>query len=302
MNSEPAIRASEKPQPDRPPRPVFIQAGRVTAAALDEISGMEAGEGAEWWVHTDDGQPLVHAIDSNGDIEASVALENARNRDWEDITRVPGDDGPLLVISDSGDNERRRKTIQLYFYPLPVRDGAGRLPTGLKLNHRIDLRYPDGPRDCESAAFDPVGQRILLVTKRDVPPRIYGIDLDAALVQPDAELAFLGEMARLRAPTPLDLIRDPGRGAWVSQPTGMDISADGRVAAVITYRSLYLFQRRPAESWPDALSRTPREIEGPPGFYEEAVSFSRDRQNIMVTSERLPAAIYRLDLSGMFPD
>ena len=282
--------------------PSFVQTGSVAEAALDEISGIQAGNGADWWVHTDDGRPQVYAIGTDGNLETGVALNGALNRDWEDMTRAPGPDGPLLVISDSGDNEGTRKRIQLYFYPMPVRDSTGRLPASLELQHRINLRYPDGPRDCESAAFEPVDQRILLVTKRDIPPRIYGIRLDLALSAADAELEFLGETARLRPPTPVDLIREPSRGAWISQPTGMDISPDGRIAAVITNRSLYLFRRETGETWRDALARTPLEIEGPPGYHEEAVSFSRDGERVMVLSETLPAPVYQLDVRGVFPD
>lgn len=276
----------------------FIRVGEVTAAALDEISGIQAGEGKDWLVHTDDGAPVIHVIDTQGLVQANVALKGSKNQDWEDVTSIPGTEGPLLVIADSGDNHALRKHIRLLFYPLPVRNAAGKLPGSLDLLHDIKLRFPDGPKDCEAVAFDPASQSILLITKRDVPPRIYGIGVQRALSESDAELEFLGETAKLRPPTPMDVFKDPGRGPWISQPTGMDISADGKLLAIITYRSLYLFHRAAQETWPQALFRKPVEIVGPPGYHDEAVGFSRDQTRLLVTGENLPAAIYQLDLTS----
>ena len=77
----------------------------------------------------------------------------------------------------------------------------------------------------------------------------------------------------------------------------MDISADGRMAAVLTYRSLYLFQREEGETWAEAFQRQPDEIVGPPGVHDEGVTFSQDGKSVYLTTERQPAPIYRLDLS-----
>jgi hypothetical protein len=78
----------------------------------------------------------------------------------------------------------------------------------------------------------------------------------------------------------------------------MDISDDGRTAAVITYRSLYFFERNQDETWAEAFQREPVEYPGPPGLHDEAVAFSHDQQSIYVTTERRPAPLYRLDHVG----
>lgn len=308
---------SEAPEPE-PPRPSaggvsavaktgteagtaiydFVRMGAVTAPALDEISGIQAAEGTDWVVHTDDGAPIIHVIDAKGALHASIPLKGSRNRDWEDVTIIPGPDRPWLVIADTGDNLSQRKHIRFYFYPLPVRNAAGRLAGSLDLLHDIRLRFPDGPRDCEAVAYDPASQSILLITKRDVPPRIYGIRVQQAISASEAELEFLGEMVKLRPPAPMEVLKDPGRGPWISQPTGMDISADGKLLAIITYRSLYVFQRGTQESWPQALLRKPAEIVGPPGYHDEAVGFSHDQASLIVTGENLPASIYQMELTN----
>jgi hypothetical protein len=145
-------------------------------------------------------------------------------------------------------------------------------------------------------AYDAAGDRILLLTKRDHPPRLYGIPLDLAQWKHEVEAKFLGEVPGFRPPTRADILRSLRRGQWVSQPTGMDISPDGRLAAVITYRSLYLFRRDDTESWPDAMQRRPVEVVGPPGLHDEGVGFSPDGRSVFVVSEGRGSRIYRLDL------
>jgi hypothetical protein len=94
----------------------------------------------------------------------------------------------------------------------------------------------------------------------------------------------------------MDLLNHKKRGQWMSQPTGMDISADGKRAAVITYRSLYLYSREDGESWADAFQRTPLEFLGPKGLHDEAVTFGHDPLDVYVSSEGVPAPLYKLTL------
>jgi hypothetical protein len=274
-----------------PPRATFSVVGKLQSSRLDEASGLQVGDGT-LYLHNDDGRRLFVAS-PNGRELGEVKLDQAKNRDWEDITRVPGDDGPLLVVGDIGDNHAGRKDVSLYFLReadlvSPWQDVAAR--------HRLRVRYPDGARDAEALAYDPDERLLLILSKRDQPPRLYGIPLDLALWQDEVEAEFLGEVPGFRPPTRSDILRHPGRGLWVSQPTGMDISPDGRLAAVITYRSLYLFRREPGESWADAMQRPPEEYIGPPGYHDEAVGFSPDGRSIYVTTEGRPAPLYRLDL------
>ena len=74
----------------------------------------------------------------------------------------------------------------------------------------------------------------------------------------------------------------------------MDFSPDGRWAAVITYRSLYLFERANDESWEQAFQKPAIEYLGPPGFHDEAVAFDPEGRFIYVTTEKRPAPIHRI--------
>ncbi len=269
--------------------------GYLDASQINEASGMQASfsNNGAYFVHNDEGRSLLYVIDENGNDLGDVSIDPARNKDWEDITSVPVGDSRWLVAGDIGDNWSKRKYITLYFAREPRADKDGRYSGMQLLEHRLDLSYPDGPRDAESMAYDPLGKQILILSKRDKPAHLYAVDLETALSEDQAELKFLGTIAALRPPTIADRAMWGGRVDWISQPTGMDISVDGSEAAVITYRSLYRFDRQAGEDWLTAMQRKPEEVVGPPAPQNEAIAYSIDGKSIFVTTEKLPAPLYR---------
>lgn len=271
--------------------PEFVVAGELENLRIDEASGLQAGSDGVFYVHNDEKRD-VFVIDMAGRHLGSFKLDGAKSHDREDITRVPGPYGPMLVIGDIGDNGSRRKDVELHFFSEP---NAGEYNEDREILHTLSVAYPDGPRDVESMAWDENSGMILLLSKRDTPPHLYGVPLDRALAERRLDATFLAEVPGFRPPTADDLLRNPRRGFFVSQPTGMDISRDGLRAAVITYRSLYLFERDEDETWAEAFQKPPLEIIGPPGAHQEAVAFSADGRSVYVTTERRPAPLHRLD-------
>jgi len=275
--------------------------GWLASDEIMEASGMQASyaRAGDFFIHNDEGEPIVYAIDESGADLGSVTIVPAKNRDWEDITSVPVANGRWLVVGDIGDNQARRKSVKLYFAEEPVTGEHDRYSGRLDLKHSLSLTYPDGPRDCESMAYDPAGNQILLLSKRDKPARLYAVDLETALTEANAELKFLGTIATLRPPTSKDRFHWGGRTDYISQPTGFDISADGTEAAVITYRSLYRFRRESDEDWLSVLQGKPIEVVGPPAVQNEAIAYSADSKAIYVTTEKKPAPIYRFKFTDV---
>lgn len=274
----------------------FQQIAMINSPVLDEISGIQSGADGDFFVHNDEGKARLHVIDLDGRHVSTMGIRDAKNRDWEDITRIRRGDERLIVLGDTGDNKTRYKTIRLYFVMEPRRDEQGAYPEKLDLMHKLKARYPDGARDCEAMAYDPSSDRILFLSKRDKIPRLYGLQVDKALSMKEAELDFLAEVSTFRPPSTEDIMRSGKRARWISQPTGMDISEDGKEAAVITYRSLYHWTREDDESWAEAFQKTPSEFMGPPGYHDEAVTFGPDPDEVFVTSEGVPTPLYRLQV------
>jgi hypothetical protein len=278
------------------PLPVSMErTGWLASDEIMEASGMQASHArlGDFFIHNDEGEPVLYAIDESGADLGSVTIVPAKNKDWEDITSVPVANGRWIVVGDIGDNQAKRKSVKLYFVEEPITGEHDRYSGRLDLKHTLRLTYPDGPRDCESMAYDPVGDQILFLSKRDKPARLYAVDLETALTEASAQLTFLGNIAKLRPPESNDRFKFGGRTDFISQPTGFDISADGTEAAVITYRSLYRYRRHPDEDWLSALQKKPDEVVGPPAVQNEAISYSADGKAIYVTTEKKPAPIYR---------
>jgi len=277
-------------------RIAFEVLARAMETDLSEISGMEVVAGPILLVHNDDGPPDLWVLDTQGAVVTRYHLEGAENRDWEDLTVIPSDNGDLIAIGDLGDNWARRSSIQIYFLRLPDAPAgiANIYPRSVEVSHVLDLTYPDGARDCEAMAYDASSGKILLLTKRDKPPRLYAVDAGQATEQARLELEFLGVAPMFRPPTRADMRRMGADGAWISQPTGMDINAAGTLAAVITYRSLYLFERQTGKTWAEAFLRPPREFLGPASADEEAIAFSEDMSALFITTEGRLAPIYHV--------
>lgn len=293
-------KTEQKRQAESAPSTASIErTGWLKADNLLEVSGMQASHSREgdFFVHNDEGKPRLYVIDETGASLGHITIVPARNRDWEDITSIPVNDSRWIVAGDIGDNQAKRKSIKLYFIEEPKPGKQDRYSGDYELIHWLSLTYPDGPRDCESMAYDPVGKQLLLLSKRDKPPRLYAIDLETALSQQSADLTFLGTTSALRPPTPADRSQFGGRTDYISQPTGFDISPDGNEAVVITYRSLYRYQRRPGEDWLSALQRKPAELLGPPAVQNEAITYSTDSKSIYVTTEKQPAPVFKIEFT-----
>ena len=283
------------------PQPVTVeQMGYLAASQLIETSGMQASHSrkGDFFVHNDDGPPVIYAINQDGANLGDMMLVPAKNKDWEDLAMIPVEDSRWLVVGDIGDNWAKRKSLKLYFAKEPQTGKHDRYAGHLDLEHWLELTYPDGPRDCESMAYDAVGDRILLLSKRDKPPRLYAVDRETALSQGQAELEYLGNIHPMRPPTPADRARFGGRTDWISQPTGMDISPDGKQLVVLTYRSLYRFRRQDGEDWLSAMQRKPDEMIGPPAPQNEAVAYSSDGEAVYVTTEKIPAPVFKIQFNN----
>ncbi len=258
--------------------------GRIATADVDEASGLARSHRHpdRYWVLNDGGDaPMLYAIGPDGSYLGAVRIADARNRDWEDLASYEQDGRPMLVIADIGDNAGRRRNTVLYFVEEPEPDPNGRARAAV--SRRISVSLPSGAADAESLAVDVDAGHILILTKRDIPARLYALPLatDGEAVTASA----LGSVASLPQPSADDIARAPKLRDWHWQPTGMDIAPDGKVLAVLTYRSVYLYRRDAGQSWPDAVGEAPQvlPLNGIP--FAEAVTFSADGRHLFVTTE-----------------
>jgi hypothetical protein len=152
----------------------FEVAGRLENPKIVEASGLARSqrEPGVLWTINDSGKPYLYAIDHEGRHLGRVDLNKSDNRDWEDLASFQLDGDPYLLVADIGDNDARYKKRTIYVAKEPRTD-----ENKTKVDWEIDFEYPNGPRDAEAVAVDIENERILVLSKRDIPPAMYELPL-----------------------------------------------------------------------------------------------------------------------------
>ena len=202
------------------------------------------------------------------------------------------DDKPYLVIADIGDNEAKYKSRTLYV----VKEPQAKKKDEEKVDWQIDFRYPDGPRDAEAAAVDIDNQRVLVLSKRDIPPVLYELPL-----RPDGDDTLtatrLGIITSLPRPSRQDVEFAPKTEDWYWQPVGMDISDDNLAAVILTYRAVYYYTRLPGQDWLDALNAHPQRVSIGNFRNAEAIAFGDRRRTVIITGESRHSPVLAIDFN-----
>jgi hypothetical protein len=268
----------------------------VNDPAIAEISGLAASRrapGELWALNDSDNGNLLHRVGTDARLRGSYPVDGARNYDWEDLAGYVLDGEPWLLIADTGDNGGLRQSIEL----IAVREPDPAAPVAaIPVAWRMEVRWPDGPRDCEAMAVDPVAREILLVAKKRVPAQVFRVPLPAAGDAPGPVVAQqIATIPGIPQPTDDDLRRAPPGARYMSQITAADLSPDGLRLVLLTYREAYLLERAPGESWLLALRREPKRLRMPPLAQAEAIAFEPDGHVIWIGTEKLPAPLVRLE-------
>ena len=281
-----------------------VSAHEASWSVISETSGMAASlrrPDCFWMINDGGNGPIIHAVGPAGENLGSVMLDGAKNWDWEDIASFRRGGQPYLLIADTGDNRAIRRSATLYLIREPAI--AGGMETDrqkVRPSAIVRFRFPEGPTDCEAVAVDTDGKTVLLLTKRRQPPLLYTLDLTEA--REEVAVRRLMAVTTIPSPSEAQLLANPIYGRFLSQPTAMDISADGRRVAVLTYGGAYLYRRKPRETWEQVFSRPPEAL--PPFDLQQAESicFGSDGRTVFISTEKRPAPLLRLEpMNDMTP-
>lgn len=262
-------------------KPVAEKTRLAAAEDLSETSGLAVSprNGAFLWLLNDSGaKPELRLAGADGSDRGFVSVNGARNVDWEDLAAFQLNGTSFLLIADSGDNNSKRKDCRIYVVSEPALPAnGGKLSGSIDVGWTFPFGFDEGPRDCEAVAVDAEAGKIILLSKRTKPPVVYELPLHSK--GPEKV------MARKIGVTSVALPKGALPLPFHTQPTGMDISVDGTLAAVVTYYSVYLFPRAKKETWTQAFAR-PAVILPPHGLPQaESVAISADGGTITVVSE-----------------
>jgi len=272
-------------------------AGVVLSTELGENSGFGASrrrDGLLWAVNDNQNTNRLYALETSGSVLASYEVLGEPDVDWEDLAPFELDGQPHLLIADVGDNSAKRSELRLIVVPEPLLEPGREQGTVAPL-FVTRVRYPDGPRDCEAVAVDVARNEVLLLSKRRVPAQLFSVPLrlEPGTAQP-VTARQIARIDNLPQPTAEELAQHPRAGRYFGEPTAMALRADGGELAVLTYRDVYVYERRPDESWPEVFARAPVALRIPPLPQGEALTYSRDGGALYASGERLPAPIVRI--------
>jgi len=264
-------------------------AGQLGAPPRLETSGLAISRRSPevLWTHDDSGgAPALYAVSTLGAAVGTLRIQGVKNEDWEDLASYELDGQPWLLIADTGDNDARRPTVQLHIVAEPAHEPfkaggeASARPT-----RTLQVRYEDGPRDCESVAVDVAGRAIYLLTKRESVPRLYRVELEPREGNAITIARHVAQVTRVPQPTQAQRKEKSYLGRRHGEVTAMDFTADGTGAVVLTYGSLLYYERSPGEAWAEALARDPVQLESPGLLQVEAACFSADGKQLFVAAE-----------------
>jgi hypothetical protein len=210
------------------------------------------------WVQEDSGNPAqLTLLGHDGVVKKSVFISGARNIDWEDMVLAGGD----IYLGDIGDNFRINTSCTIYKFPEPsiTDDTVTNVET-------IRFYYPDGAHDAEAFLVDPVTKDIFIITKKEMPSRIYKISYPYKLTDLNKATA-VGTLTY----------------NWVVSAA---LSPDAKTILVKTYAGIMSYQRTGKESLNKTLQHTPKKQPYTMEPQGEAVCFAADGSGYFTLSEK----------------
>ncbi len=247
----------------------YEELAKPTDPRINEASGIAASLYVPdaYWVHNDSGDQanIFLCNPYTGETINSGLVENAQNRDWEDMSSFRINGKSYLIIGATGDNARKRSQYQLFIMEEPAPRAKGPFPY---LN-KIKFTYQSGNSyNCESVAVDVTEGKIYLFTKTGNPDtsEVYSLPLS---IKQESETV---QIAKFEA------------APKVKSATGMDISPDGLRAVVVTNKNnecrAFQFTKFPGETWAEGFLRTPKVFKTPIRPTYEAICFALDGETL----------------------
>lgn len=247
-----------------------------------------------WLINDSGARAQIQAITTEGKLLGHVTLHGGWNYDWEDLASFELDGKPYLAIADMGDNRARRKSCVIYIVEEPMLKGE-KFPkdTKVPVAWKLRFRYPPGPRDAEAMAVDAEEGAIYLLSKFEVPKKLYRLPLRPPVREGQKQPAILD--AERLGPVTIPLPQKQKLTNWKAWKgalrallvTSMAFDPKRKQAVLITYNRAFYYQQQKRQSWLAVLAQEPTSILLEPRAQQyEGVCFSRDGKSIYVVCER----------------
>ncbi|MET0929533.1 MAG: hypothetical protein ABWX74_08440 [Aeromicrobium sp.] len=240
----------------------------LTDPRITESSGLvmsREDDDLAYTINDSGSDPVVYAVDiTTGDTVGTATLPG----DLSDTEALSIDGDGTLWVADTGDNERDRTDVALYSLP-----EFGRSDRGTVEAARYPLTYPDGPRDVEALAVNPLTGEKFLLSKGLLGGEVYSVPDDLVADEPN-EVAVL----------------DPSVPGVI---TDAAFTVDGRYVIARDYSSAHVLD---ATTWQSVSStRMPSVDQG------ETLATEASGRSYLVGSEGVGSALIRIPFTAPPP-
>lgn len=219
---------------------------------------------------------------------ATVTLAGVKARDWEDVAVGPcakGSKQSCVYVADIGDNGSKRKKVVIHRFAEPALGDERPADITVKKTTSTWFTYPGGARDAEALMVHPTSAKVYVVEKTaERDPGVYRVPRKSTTAKKPTLAIEVGQL------------RFGAQSGFGKLITAGDISPDGSEFTVRTYLAAYTFcaAADKGADFETAIKAAPV-ISNPPFMIQsETLGYSRDGENIWVTSERRPAPLYRM--------
>lgn len=265
--------------------------GTIKTDEITESSGLVASrcQPNVFWTHNDSGDgAFIFALNDAGEKLGTFKVENAKNRDWEDIGIFKTEGGEcFLYLGDIGNNVRVRDESVIYRVKEPTvtekdKTSDRKKPSKTEDAQKIKFEYPDIRHDAETLFVHPQTGDIYVLTKR----------LSGA-----SGVYKLSKNYDVRKTNPLEKIADFTVPAIPNGfLTGGDVSADGKRVVVCDYFAAYeIALPEAATNFDEIWKQKPILIQTGKREQGEAVGYAPDGETIFLTSENRNSPLTKIE-------
>lgn len=265
--------------------------GTIKTAEITESSGLVASrcQPNVFWTHNDSGDgAFIFALNEKGEKLGTFKVENAKNRDWEDIGILKTTGGEcFLYLGDIGNNVKVRDESTIYRVKEPIVTDADKSsdkkkPSKTEDAQKIKIEYPDAPHDAETLFVHPQTGDVYILTK----------ELEGA-----SGVYKLSKNYDVRKTNRLEKVAD---FTVPSIPngflTGGDVSTDGKRVVVCDYFAAYeIILPDAAANFDEIWKQKPTLIQTGKRKQGEAVSYSTTGETIFLTSENPNSPVIKIE-------
>lgn len=265
--------------------------GTIKSPEITESSGLIVSKCQPnvFWTHNDSGDgAFVFALNDKGEKLGTFKVEDAKNRDWEDIAAFKDANGEcFLYVGDIGNNVKAREESIVYRVKEPIvtetdKSSDKKKPSKTEKAQKIKVEYPTGNPDAETLFVHPQTGDIYILTKEmPLASSVYKLSKNYDV----RKVNKLEKVADFTVPSiPNGFL------------TGGDVSSDGKRVIVCDLFAAYeIVLPETAKNFDEIWKQKPTLIQTGKRAQGEAVAYSLDGETIYLTSENLNSPLMKIE-------